>query len=206
MVILGSLFIQQRIRPVSARELGFFRVVFAILLWLVFSPLRLRTEPFPRELHQGRSILANWELIHWLASQPMIVARLEYMILATIIVFGLGLWTRTTYPLLVLQMTVWTLVRLQHTGTHLWAISLVTAWGLVVVRWSDGFSLDETIRRMRGDSSLRQRRGRGYGFALWLPGLVFGLAMCAAGIAKLRGSGIEWVIGGAVKYLSLIHI
>ena len=193
-------FIGRRIHPITARELGFFRVVFAALLWTVFSRLRLPLEPFPRTLHINRSPLADWEWVHWLATQPSVVAQLEHIILGSIVVFGFGLLTRAVYPLLVLQLTVWTLIRIQHADSHVWAVAVVTAWGLLAVRWGDAVSLDETMRRLRGRSTSRQPRGRGYGFALWLPGLVFGTAVAAAGIAKLRASGIEWVLGGAVKY------
>ena len=193
-------FLHSRIQPINAGELGFFRVVFATLLWLTFSSLRLPPDPFPREFHIGRSGLANWEWVHWLASQPLAVARLEELIFGTIVLFGLGLATRVVYPLLVAQLTVWTLVVLQHTGVHPWGVALVTAWGLLTVRWDERFSLSESIRRLRGRSTSRQPRGRGFGFALWLPGLVLGMAMAAAGAAKLRESGLEWILGGAVKY------
>jgi predicted DCC family thiol-disulfide oxidoreductase YuxK len=60
--------------------------------------------------------------------------------------------------------------------------------------------VDQMIRRWRGRGPRVEPRGRGYGFAQWLPGIVFGTAMAGAGIAKLRGSGLAWILGGAVKY------
>ena len=193
-------FLQTRISPINARELGFIRVVFAILLGITFPTLNLPVGHFPRELHTNHAPLADWEWVHWLASQPNLAPQLETWIFWSIVVFGLGMFTRFMYPLLVLELTVWTLVRLQHTGTHLWLVALITMWGLLTIRWSDGFSLDEIFRRLRHGRTVPHRRGRGYGFAIWLPGLVWGIAMAAAGISKLRNSGIEWVIGGAVKY------
>lgn len=193
-------FIGTRVHSITARELGFFRVWFAVMLWVTFWALRLPHRPFPREFHLDRALLANWEWVHWMASQPSVVLYLEQGILISIVVFGFGLWTRATYPFLALQLTVWTLIRLQHTSVHPWGVALVTVLALLTIRWSDGFSLDETIRRLRGQNTYSQRRGRSYGFALWLPGLVLGTAMAAAGVSKLRSSGFEWIYGGAVKY------
>jgi hypothetical protein len=41
---------------------------------------------------------------------------------------------------------------------------------------------------------------RRYGFALWWPGLVLGVALAAAAYAKLKVSGLSWIASGAVRY------
>lgn len=193
-------FLTRRIPIVTASEIGFFRVVFGILLWHAFRSLALSSDPFPRELHLTRSWLADWEWVHWLASHPETVARLEALTLATMSLFIIGLWARLMFWLLAAELMVWTLVRLQHTGTHPWAVAFIAVICLLPIRWGDGFSVDEMIRRWRGRALRFQRRGRSYGFALWLPGLIFGTAMAAAGVAKLRRSGLDWILSGAVKY------
>jgi hypothetical protein len=67
---------------------------------------------------------------------------------------------------------------------------------MLPVRWGDGFSLDAMLGRARPDA----RHGMNYGWAIWVPGLVFGTAMWGAGVAKLVDAGTAWITNGTVKY------
>jgi hypothetical protein len=63
-------------------------------------------------------------------------------------------------------------------------------------RWGDAWGVDAW---RRGGSAAR-RSPREYGFVVWGPGFVLGLVLLAAAIAKLRESGLAWILNGTVKY------
>ena len=42
--------------------------------------------------------------------------------------------------------------------------------------------------------------GKHYGYRVWVPGLVFGVAFAAAAWAKVVGTGPSWILNGSVKY------
>ncbi|MGE3274353.1 MAG: hypothetical protein AB7O67_04520 [Vicinamibacterales bacterium] len=193
----------RRIPPVTATELGLFRVLFAAGLWFTVRELRLPQVPFPREMHLEVHPLAQFDWVHALASRPDLVGLLETTALVLIAVFAIGIATRLTFGALVLLLTAWTLVRLTQTGTHNWAALLVALWAMLPVRWGDGLSVYAWWRRHRGRPLPGGRRTR-YGYALWIPGLVFGSAMAAAGASKLLHGGVGWITNGTVKYVFVI--
>ena len=193
-------FLAQGIPDISAELLGVYRVAFALGIAYVLSDLAMSSWEAPGFVIPNRAWLADWHVIRWLANRPDLVGLLETFTFATLILFGVGLWTRWAYGAVVLNLAIWTLVRLQHTGTHPWAALFVAILGLSIVRWSDGFSLDRQIQRWRGRTQKINSPKRIYGFAMWLPGLVLGTAMCGASIAKLHSSGLAWITNGSVKY------
>jgi hypothetical protein len=193
------------IPPVSAFELGVFRVLLGVGLAVTIHDLRLPDTPFPRELHLAVHPLASAEWIHGLAERTAVVSQIEVAAVALALVFAIGIATRLTFTALVALLTVWTLVRLTHTGAHAWSAVLVALWAWLPVRWGDGFSVDAIVRRARGRHLTHpSARSAAYGYALWLPGLVFTTAMLAAAIAKLRQSGFAWITNGSVKYFFVI--
>ena len=167
---------------------------------MVFVNAQFGELPAPGHTHPANAWLADWDWVRWIVNRPTLVRCLETTITAAILLFGLGLWTQTVNTVLAGSLWLWTLVRLHHTGTHPWAVALITVLCLVSVRWGDAFSLDETIRRWRYRGFPPGRQGKAYGLAVWLPGLVLGTAMAGAAYAKIHGGGLSWIIGGAVKY------
>jgi len=192
--------LRSRIPPVSATELGVFRLVFGSGVAWVFYEMRLPEQPFPPELHLRSHRLADWDWVHFLAARTDHIASLEWSMIALAGLFAVGVLSRITFTTLVLATTVWTLVRLTHTGTHNWSALFVTLWAMLPVRWGDGFSVDALMRRWRGRALESCVRRVDYGYALWIPGLVFGAAMAAAGVAKLTQSGLAWITNASVKY------
>jgi hypothetical protein len=148
--------------------------------------------PFPRELHRGHDWFANWEWVHALASRPDIFSWITPTSMVVLLAFALGAFARFSYIAFLVLLSVHVLVVLQHKSAHDWGLPLVALWGLAVVPWSEGIGVD----RWRGSAQPE----RDYGFAVWFPGLMIGLAFLAAAYAKLDSSGLEWVTGGAVKY------
>ncbi len=188
------------IPSINAQTLGLYRIFFAFGLAFVLSELRMAEWAAPGEIHPERAWLADWGGIRWVANQPQLVTWLERFTFGAIVAFAIGLATRLSYGIIVANLTLWTLVRLQHTGTHPWGVLLVTLWCLLAVRWGDGLSLDRTIRQWWQQRPDPEATGQAYGFAVWLPGLVLGSAMAASAFAKIYSSGLNWILGGAVKY------
>ena len=193
-------FVTRGIPSLSAEALGVYRICFALGLAFVLSESRMAGWLAPGETHPAGAWLADWAAFRWIANRPDLVAGLEQLTFGAIALFGVGLWTRLSYGIVVANLTLWTFVRLQHTGTHPWAVLLITLWCLLAVRWGDALSVDRVIGRWRGRPGEPPVSGRAYGFAVWVPGLVLGTAMAAAAFAKVYGSGPAWVLGGAVKY------
>lgn len=191
------------IPAVSAVELGVFRVLFAAGAAWAFSIYRLEPAPFPHELHLTAHPLAQFAWVHDLAANPAAVGHLQRAIDVLFVLFAAGAAARVSFALLTAALTVWTLVWLTHTGAHPWAVLIVTLWAMLPVRWGDGFSLDALARRLRRVARPLGRTA-GYGYALWIPGLTWGMAMFSAGVAKLEHSGLSWITNGSVRYFFVI--
>ena len=183
-------------QPITATQLGIIRILLVGALAYTINELLLPIEPFPREFHLTVHQLSNLEWVHALAAMPQAVDWLQTAIFALMFIFAVGFFTRLAFVALVMALTVWTLVRLTHTGAHSWSVMLVALWAMLPVRWGDGFSLDARLGRARPDA----RHGMNYGWTIWAPGLVFGTAMWGAGVAKLLDAGTAWITNGTVKY------
>jgi hypothetical protein len=187
-------FLARGVPPLSTTGLGLYRFALGIaLIAVVLKYNDLPDTPFPRELHRGVDWFANWSWVHTLATRPDIVSWITPISVVLLIAFAVGFSARPAYIAFLILLTVHVLVVLQHKSAHDWGLPLVTLWGLAVVPWSGGLGVDgwrQPRRTRRGD----------YGFALWFPGLMIGLAFLAAAYAKLDSSGLDWVTGGAVKY------
>ena len=188
------------IPSITANSLGAYRLLFAAGLYFVLADLWFGPWPPAGDVQPSNAWLADWDWVNWIANQPALVTRLEVLISVALLLFGIGFWTRTVYGTLAISLVVWTLVRLHHTGTHNWAVALITVLCLVPVRWSDGLSLDRWIRRKWHGETSANLQGQAYGFAVWLPGLVLGTAMAGAAFSKLSTSGFAWISSGAVKF------
>ncbi len=177
--------------------MGKFRVLLGALLFFV---LDLPPLAQPVELHRNYSWLADWDLVHRVASSQLACDVLSQLTFALCALFTVGLWTKQVYVLLVGSVIFCRLVDLQRIGTHDWDLPILTLLALLVVPWGDGFSLDAW--RRKSDQNIAGRR---YGLAIWIPGLTIGLALLAAAYAKLGTSGVAWVTTGAVKFHFIEH-
>jgi hypothetical protein len=182
------------IPPLSASAFGAYRFVFGLAMMRVLAKYdTLPDAPFPRELHRSQDWFANWDWVHAFASRPGIDHWTLTACLVLLAFFTIGLATRLSYFGFLAVLTVHVLIVLQHKSAHDWGLPLVTLWGLAIVPWGEGVGLHAW--RSRAPIS-----DGNYGFAVWFPGLMIGLAFAAAAYAKLNSSGIAWVTGGAVKY------
>ncbi|MEQ1575529.1 MAG: hypothetical protein ABL993_14915 [Vicinamibacterales bacterium] len=184
------------IPAVPAEVLGFFRIFYATFLFIALSTHRL-------QIDKGfAGTERSFEWVNWLVSRPDLIRTLENGILEFLVLFALGLFARVTYGLIAAGMTIWITVLLQPASTniHVWEVSFLTTLCLIPVPWGAAFSLDETLRRWRGRDRAEPLVGRRYGFAMWLPGFVLGAVWAGAAYTKIESSGLEWILGGAVKY------
>ena len=180
--------------PLSRTGLGLYRVALGVALMAVVLKYNdLPDTPFPRELHRGVDWFANWDWVHALASRPGIASWITPVSLVLLLAFAVGLAARSAYIAFLVVLTAHVLVVLQHKSAHDWGLPLVALWGLAVVPWSKGAGVDAWRRP-------RQTHSGDYGFAVWFPGFMVGLAFLAAAYAKLDSSGLDWITGGAVKY------
>ena len=182
----------QGIPPLSPLGLGLFRIALGLAL-LVAIPAAAPAPgaSLPLELHRTADWFADWGWVHWLAAHPDGSAVVLGVGLTALVLFAAGVLPRAMYVVAVTAITARVLVLLQFRSAHDVGLPLVALWGLVLVPWNAGLTMGA---RRRADDRAR------YGFAVWLPGVVLGLGLLAAGYAKLDTSGAAWITGGAVKY------
>jgi hypothetical protein len=182
------------IPDLSSAGLGLYRAALAAALAAVILHYAdLPDTAFPRELHRGIDWFADWNWLHALASNPGLERWTTPLSLAFLAAFAIGLFTRVVYLGFLCVLTVHVLVVLQHKSAHDWGLPLVVLWALACVPWGEGAGVDSWRRSSPAEP-------RNYGFAVWVPGVLVGLAFAAAAFAKLDTSGVDWVSGGAVKY------
>jgi hypothetical protein len=183
--------LEQGIPPLSAAGLGLYRAALGLALAAVVIKYNdLPGTPFPRDLHRAYDWFAHWEWVHRLAERPDLGQWTTPICVVLLLAFAVGLFARASYVLFLCVLTAHVLVVLQHKSAHDWGLPLVTLWGLAFVPWDHGIGI-----RRRSPAGAAN-----YGFAVWFPGLMLGLAFAAAAFAKLDSSGLAWVTGGAVKY------
>jgi hypothetical protein len=178
----------------TAGGLGRFRVYIGLmLLWLLAreSPVAV-----PFELHRSYSPLSDNVPIHWLAASAAAWRGVQVAGMLAALCFTVGWWTRTAYVALVAALLLTRLAWLHSSGQHDWVCPLAILVSLLIVPWGDGFSVDQW-RHPTVDPEARDPR---YGFALFAPVFVMGLAFAAAAYAKLTIGGLAWVTTGAVRY------
>ena len=183
----------------SAAGAGAFRIGLAAALAFALveaGPIQPGLSP---ELQRNAGAFANWWWAHALAAHPTAAQWLHDALLAAIVVFGLGLFTRAATVAVAALATLNAIVLLQRQSAHDWGLPVVALWLLTLAPLGDVLSLDSVLRRRRGRPA-PARTSQEYGLAVWIPGLALGVAFLAAAFAKLDTSGLAWVIGGAVRY------
>jgi hypothetical protein len=179
----------------SAEAAGLFRAVF-IALVLIYA---LRSPVHPElltayELHAATGPYGV--LMRWLAAHAAMVPAVN----TAVAVFGalavIGMATRFSYVLFVAAFLVWASVFTLNTSLHAVAPLATALVCLLPARWGDGWSVDALLRRRApaaGEPSTR------YGYAIWTPVFVFGVAFLMAAASKVA-AGPEWILNGSVKY------
>ena len=189
---VGS-FLERGIPDIDARTAGTFRIVFGALVVSYFA-----TDPVDSSLLDAAfDVNVNGDMhqavLEWLRGRPWMVDAMAPWLLITGVAFTAGIATRVSYALFVAGVFVWAYVAVYTDSTHPHSTLILALVALLPSRWGDAMSVDA----WRGVA--RPTYGPAYGYSVWVPCLVFGIAFAAAAWAKLNG-GLTWVATGAVKY------
>jgi hypothetical protein len=190
------------IPQLSAAGAGLFRIVFGIaaLAFFVSHPTdeSWLTATFDLEI-EGR---LHALVIDWLRGHPGVVSLLSPWLLLTGVAFTAGFLTRLTYPLFVAGALLRAFVAVTIESTHPGSVLVLTLVALLPARWSDALSVDAWLRHTRGRDNRALPASQEYGYCVWVPGLVLGLAWAAAAWAKLSvpPGWTDWILNGTVTY------
>jgi hypothetical protein len=188
--------IQRGIPVASAEAAGAFRICFGTLVVLLVTANPVdRFDVSPPAVASAAGVYAI--VVSWLAAHGAFVDTLGALLTITGVLFVAGVFTRVTFAAFVAAFFLWACVLTLHTSHHVVSALHVALVCLLVAPWGDAWSVDAWLRGWRGSRSLSP--GRRYGYAIWAPGFVLGIAFLAAAWSKLQG-GPDWILNGTVKY------
>lgn len=186
--------IEGRIPVATPESAGLFRVVFglALLAIVLRRPVDAAWATSPTNtlspLHRA--------LLSLLAQVPGVDHVLVPWVVVCGTLFVCGVFTRATFALTTVGVFAWALLDTTRTTYHTISALLVALVCLQWARWGDAWSVDAWLRRHQGPPA----PSRAHGYTVWIPGVVLGLIFAAASFAKLRDSGVAWILNGTVKY------
>ena len=185
--------LERGIPVASAEAAALFRIVFVTLVVIYV----LRHPVYPELLTAeglDRAGGLYGTLVRWLAAHPYVVSSIGTWsaVLGVLVVAGAGM--AFAYPALVAVFVLWASVSSLEISHHVVSVLGVTLLCLLAARWADAWSVDAWLLRRRALAPSTR-----YGFTLWVPMLVIGLAFALAAGSKLR-NGPDWVLNGSVKY------
>ena len=180
-----------RIPDLSPRSFGAFRVVFAlVLLGIVWSgDVRATAIQLQRPLG-----IPGVEWLRPLAGQAPLVEALRWVLTATAVLFGAGVYARVAFGAFTLAFLTWCGIWGMSMSSHPLGPLPLGLVALVVAPWQDGVGVD---RWRAGREARPSRVPRGYG--PWVLCLALAVGFCAAAFAKVRG-GPDWIVNGTVRY------
>lgn len=189
-------FLERGVPSATPDAAGAFRIVFgAFVLWFLHAN---QAQHFVVTGAEASSATGPYGLVvRWLAGHPGSLTVVDVVLWTCGALFLVGFATRLTYALLVAAFLTWVSAFTLRNSIHPISALSVTLVCLLPASWGDGLSVDAWLRRRQGAPA--PVSGKRYGFAIWVPGFVFGLAFLAAAWAKAGVNG-EWVFNGTVKY------
>ena len=177
---------------VSAETAAVFRILFMALVLLY---VRQFPTSFPDQLPTDPTYAAG--VVRWLMSTPAVAQRLDAILTLSAVAVIVGVAARPAFFVFVAAFLGWGCVHTLNSSHHPISALSVALLGLVPARWSDAWSADAWIRRRMGRAA--GSPSRGYGYTVWLPGFVMGVAFAAAAWSKLE-NGAEWIVNGTIRY------
>jgi hypothetical protein len=187
--------IRGRIPPASAEAVGVFRIVFGcgLLAIFLFTPFDATWASDPANPTSTPQRLA----LRLFTEHPWITGWIKPWLLFWGLLFVAGALARVSFVFLTAGALLWSALYTTRIVSHTVSAFLVTLVCLTWSRWGDAWSVDARRRRNR---PLQPAAPHEYGYTIWLPGLVLGVVLAAAAAAKLRESGLAWILNGTVKY------
>jgi hypothetical protein len=204
--------LQRGIPDVDANTAGIFRVLFGLAVLMFFQANPVDSTRLAPSFDSQIEGPLHATVLEWLRARPALVDWVGPWMLATGIAFTAGLLTRLSYALFVGGAITWAFVAVSFDSTHPHSTLIVTLVALLPSRWGDGLSIDRwlhpTADKPRGGGPGLKRSpasgadSRQYGYTVWVPGLVVGIAFAAAAWSKLTGPDgwTTWILNGTVKY------
>lgn len=199
---LGVAWLRARIPVASAEAVALFRIVFgsAVVLFVLGRPV-----PGAWAAEPSNVVSAPHRLVlRIVAEAPWIADWIPLWLAVWGALFIAGAMARTSFAMMTAGVFAWAVLYTTRTTYHTVSALLVALVCLLWSRWGDGWSVDAWWRGRGASADGRGRQPRGtpreYGYAVWAPGLVLGVAYAAAAFAKLHDGGLAWILNGTVKY------
>jgi hypothetical protein len=189
--------LQRGIPEIDARTAGLFRIIFGLAVLLFFYTHAIDAARLASSVDAPSQGPLHASVLRWLRAHPALVGWLGPWTLITGIAFTAGLFTRFSFALFVAAALVWAFVAVAFDSTHPHSTLVLTLLALLPSRWGDRLSIDARLKTTR-----ERQPGTRYGYTVWVPGLIVGVAFAAAAWAKLTlaGGWTTWVMNGSVKY------
>lgn len=185
--------------PASAEAVAVFRVAFGLALLAI-----VLRQPIAEDT--ARAVVASTDpgpffgpLWRALAAWPPLATWMQVGLLVALCAFIAGARARLAYAIVCAGMVAWAWLYSARSSGHPYSALVLAVLALTAAPWADAWSVDEHLRRRAGRRALRRSPDE-YGYAVWVPGLVLGVCLLAAAVAKLREGGLEWITNGTVKY------
>ena len=184
-----------RIPGASAEAVALFRIVFGgLLLALVLRrPVSAEMAAEPSNALSSTHQL----LLRIFIDAPWVADWLPAWLIFWGSLFIVGAFARTAFACLTIGVLGWATLYTTATSYHTVCALLLTLLALQWSRWGDAWSVDAW--RRRADPAPR-RTLQEYGYTTWAPALVLGVVYFAAAFAKMRDTGLAWILNGTVKY------
>ena len=187
-----------RILPASPHQVALFRIVFGSGLLALILAQRV-SETSVREMSNALTPLQAALVAPFVAAPHLVFWVLPWVIVWGVL-FVIGAAARISFAMLTIGVLFWAALFSTRVSYHTVSALLVCLLCLCASRWSDVWSIDAWWRRRRGTPPSAFGAPREYGYTIWIPGVVLGVVFAAAAAAKLRESGIAWILNGTVKY------
>lgn len=186
--------VRGRIPAASAESVALFRIVFgsALLVFLLKRPV-LGAWAVDPENAVAPPRLALWLFIE----APWIADWIRPWLAFWGVLFIAGAMARTAFAMMTAAALAWAVLYTTRTTYHTVSALLLALVCLVWSRWGDAWSIDA---RRRHNQPRQAGTPQEYGYTVWVPSLVLGVVFAAAALAKLRESGLAWILNGTVKY------
>lgn len=191
--------LRARIPGASPEAVALFRIVFGIALLAVVlgRPVRGEWAAQPENVISDAQRLA----VRVFTEAPWLADWIAPWLAFWGSLFIVGAMARSAFAMLAIGVFAWALLYTTGTTYHTVSALLVTLVCLFWSRWGDAWSIDAWRRQRRADPEGPARRTpQEYGYTVWAPSFVLGVAFAAAAFAKLRDSGLAWILNGTVKY------
>lgn len=186
--------------PVAATNLGVARALFFISLAIYYLPHDFSGwGGVSAALYQPIWFL-KWFGIPILGESALNILQVIWKL--SLLCAAVGFFTRTSIVLAAILGTY--LLGLGHNFGQLYhfdAILVIAFWILAFSRAGDAWSVDALIRVARDPATVRPASSGEYQWPVQLILVAFSLVFCAAGIAKLRASGVQWVLSDHLAIL-----